>query len=327
MMKPAESLGEITDSALAIQSAEPGITKQYRPSAGSITESSRPTSRQIPTGKKLYVARREACDVASIESIVLKNDDVELAVKLAVPLEISTGEVCCVRSNFDASVWQFETSAVNCYGSILVLNHSADVRFTNRRRFLRVSANKAAFIARFPFARTLASNDDDDDAGEDLADSIAKAWGPPEFVPAVVTELGGPGLCIEAPLDVEVGDRVVVILRMTEEPTLNSVRDQRDISLRQAMEQKTKVTPLRIIEDIGEVRRTRAIQDGLSMAVELTGLSISNVNELTRETNVASLNTDIHTHIVSAEANRDYQIVRPRPAYSLCCEPVASVTL
>ena len=48
-------------------------------------------------------------------------------------------------------------------------------------------------------------------------------------------------------------------------------------------------TAVSIVQDIGEVRHTKATQNGLSIAIELTGLSDSDVNELIRATNAASL--------------------------------------
>jgi hypothetical protein len=53
--------------------------------------------------------------------------------------------------------------------------------------------------------------------------------------------------------------------------------------------QEGKAPTSRIVEDIGEVRHTKAIKNGLSIAVELTGLSDSDVNELIRATNAASV--------------------------------------
>ena len=43
------------------------------------------------------------------------------------------------------------------------------------------------------------------------------------------------------------------------------------------------------MEEIGEVRRTDGASGGLSIAVELTGLNDSNINELIRATNTALL--------------------------------------
>lgn len=251
-----------------------GFEKKRSISAATSNKSS---SKQIPAGKQLQMLRPNAADSTIIEATVIENNDVELTVKLDEPLESKPGDVWSVRYNYGASVWEFETSSISCYGNILVLNHSDKIRFINRRRFLRVPVNKPTFIARFPFARTLQPNND---GGQGPANISESGWGPPEFVPASVTELAGPGLRVEAPLEVKAGDRVIVILKLSEE------------ELRKPdMERTGKAAPEKIVEDVGEVRHTKKIKDGFSIAVELTGLSDPDINELVRVTNAASLKT------------------------------------
>ena len=251
-----------------------GFRRQYLSSTGSTTKLKELSSRQIPIGKKLHITHRINRNSGNIEAAVIGNNDRELWLKLTTPLESTPGEFWRVRYYFGASVWEFEASVVSSNGNTLVLNHSDKVRFINRRRFLRVVLNKPAFIARFPFTKTLVGDDDSGKAGSEAEQVPAGSeqvtsgcpWRPPEFVPAVVTELAGPGLRMEVPLEVEVGDRVLVVLRLNEEGAVS-----------------------KIVEDIGEVRHAKAIQNGLSIAVELTGLNDSDVNELICATNAASL--------------------------------------
>jgi hypothetical protein len=273
--------------------------------SSSAATSNKTSSRQIPAGKQLLITRPDAVDLINIESTVIENNDVELTVKLNESLESKPGEIWSVRYNFGASVWEFETSSVSCYGNILVLNHSDNIRFINRRRFLRVPVNKPTLIARFPFARTLQpENDSVREIGEDSADISSSTWGPPEFVPASVTEMAGPGLRVEAPLDVKVGDRVIVILKLSEE------QQQKPNS------QKTgKTNSEKIVEDIGEVRHTEKIENGFSIAVELTGLSDPNINELVRETNAASLKTRTKKHAAQVFIDgKEITPEKPEPA-------------
>jgi len=183
---------------------------------------------------------------------------------------VTFGEFWCVRYYFGSSVWEFDTSVVSYDGNVLVLNHSDNVRFINRRRFLRVPMKKRAFIARFPFERSFieSSHNSEDELVEDhdLAKTSA-VWGPPEFVPAVVTELAGPGLRIESSLEVKAGERILVVFNLAQE--------QDSIPANQGINRHTKRT-----------------QNGLSIAVELTGLSDSNIDELIRVTNAASLSVN-----------------------------------
>jgi hypothetical protein len=268
-----------------------GFRKQPLSSIGSLSKSSKKlSSRQIPVGKKLHITRRMPPDSKDIESTVIKNNDMELTVKLAVPVESTAGELWYARYQFGASVWEFDTSVVSCSGDILVLNHGDNVRFINRRRFLRVPVRKPALIARFPFAKTLGPINDD------CKDTSPVCWELPEFTSAVVTELAGPGLRIEAPLKVKVGERVLVIFKLDEgKDTEESIAQQ-----------SAKKQTIKMVEDIGEVRHIKTIQNGLSIAVELTGLNDSDVNELIRATNVASLKAN-------AEGPAETDISKPEP--------------
>jgi len=176
------------------------------------------------------------------------------------------------------------------------------MRFISRRRFLRVRVNKPALIARFPFSRTLPPNSDSSKKGHwSKRGSVNKpgnTWGPPEFMPATVTELGGPGLRIEAPLEVKAGDRILVIVNLSETIDARySIPDTRQES--------------RIVEDIGEVRHAKAIQDGFSIAVELTGLSDSNVSELIRATNAASIRTNGNRQANPDSAETEEKVSKP----------------
>jgi len=270
--KPEES--EQLKSELSYLREKLGFRKRVPVSIGPATKSRKLSSRQIPVGKKLQITRRKNRSFENIESTVIKNDDIELTLKLTTPLESIPGEFWRVRYYFGASVWEFDTSVVGCDGDILILNHSDDIRFINRRRFFRVPVSKTAFVSQFPFAKELAGVTY---STKDISNS-GNSWRPLEFVPAIVTELAGPGLRLDVPLEVKVGDRVLVAFIPDEE------RDEQTPPLGQ----NNKKVISKIVQDIGEVRHTKATQNGSSIAVELTGLSDSNVNELIRITNLAS---------------------------------------
>ena len=250
-------------------------------SIGAAGRAQKLSSREIPVGKKVHITRRTTRTSDSIEASVVKNSDEELMLELAMSVRITFGELWRVRYYFGISVWEFDTSVVSYDGDVLVLSHSDNVRFINRRRFLRVPVSKPAFVASYPFSRT--------------ADASVGTWGPPEFVPAVVTELAGPGLRIESRLKVKVDDRVLVMLRLDEE----NGRDPDEAI------QNGKTTTSKIIEDIGEVRQVKAVQNGFSIAVELTGLSDSDVSELIRTTNAASLKAGTEKQDVPEAANTE----------------------
>ncbi len=260
-----------------------GFQKQAPTSIGIATKARKLSSRQIPVGKNLHITRRKTRNLSTMESTVIKNDDLELTVKLAKTLESLPGESWRARYYFGASVWEFDTTAVSCNGDILVLNHNDDVRFINRRRFLRVPVNRSAFVATFPFSKEVVIEDDDskdNSSSKQTLDEVFRShWALPEFVPVVVTELAGPGLRMDIPLEVKVGDRVLVAFKLDEEKGQNAT----------SLHQDSKQTMFKIVEDIGEVRHSKATETGFSIAVELTGLSDSDVNELICATNAASL--------------------------------------
>jgi hypothetical protein len=299
-----------------------GFQKKTSVSIGLPTKLKRPSSRQIPAGKQLHITRRKPPDLGDIESTVIKNDNMELTLKLTTPVESKLGELWRARYYFGVSVWEFDSSVVRCNGDILVLNHSDDMRFISRRRFLRVRVNKPAFIARFPFSRTLPPNSVSSKKGHwSKRGSVNKSgntWGPPEFMPATVTELGGPGLRIEAPLEVKAGDRVLVIVNLSETIDARySIPDTRRESRNDPPTAGFDRNPAllgqesRIVEDIGEVRHTKAIQDGFSIAVELTGLSDSNVSELIRATNAASIRTNVNRQDTPSSVNTEENVSEP----------------
>ncbi len=250
-----------------------GFQSQPVRSIGTAGRSRKLSSREIPVGKKVHITRRTNRTSDNIEASVIKNSDEELMLKLAMSVRINFGELWRVRYYFGASVWEFDTSVVSYDGDILILNQNDDVRFINRRRFLRVPVSKQAFVASFPFSRQISGVSGN---SENVSVSM---WGPPKFVSAVVTELAGPGLRIESRLEAKVADRILVMLRLDEENGRGSAEPG----------QNSKITASKIIEDIGEVRQVRLIKNGFSIAVELTGLNDADVSELIRATNAASL--------------------------------------
>ena len=234
----------------------------------------KPDSRQIPEGRKLYITSVDTTEFFEAEALVIENNELELSVQPVQPVECEPGDKLCVRYYLDAPIWEFDTSVLRTADNILILQHSDNIRYVNRRRFLRVAVNEPAYIASFPFAKELSSNekserDDENNSSQDL-------WGPPKFVRADVTELAGPGLRLVTTLEVKVGDRVAVVLKLRNEGLSD-------------FSQKNKQKPEKVIEDIGIVRHTQALEEGFSIAIELTALNESNISEMVRATNEASL--------------------------------------
>jgi len=240
----------------------------------------KPDSRQIVRGRKLYITSLDTHEFFEVEALVVENNELELSIQPVQPVQCEPGDNLCVRYYFGAPIWEFDTCVLRKADNVIALQHSNKIRYVNRRRFLRVAVDEPAYIAAFPFAREVPGSENS--KHDDVNDSSERLWGPPEFVRADVTELAGPGLRLIAPLEVNVGDRVAVILKLSREKSQNY--NPSDFS--RSNQQK----PSKIIEDIGIVRHTQPLEEGFSIAIELTALNESNISEMVRATNKASLN-------------------------------------
>ena len=249
------------------------------------------SSRDIPVGKKIHITNSSVEDSSSIELIVMENDDMELTVSSQVPLENTKGQIWKASYYLGASIWEFDTSVIGCNGKIVALSHSDAVRFTNRRRFFRAAVNEPAFIANFPFKKTL--------LGENI--NPDDCWGPPQFVPATVTEIAGPGLRIEAPLQVSMSSKVLVVFSLTKPEKQNLIQNY-DYT-------NNKKQKPEIIQAVAEVKHIEEMNtnNNFSIAVELTGLGESELNELICRTNAASITEKLKKTNISAIADIDSQ--------------------
>ena len=299
--------GEQLKTQLAFLREKLGFRTQPSTDTKPFIKSRKLSSRQVSVGRKLYMARPKAGEAGNIGATVVRNTKSDLAVKLTQAVKVTFGESWCVRYYFGTSVWEFDTTVVSYDGDILVLNHSDDARFINRRRFLRVPVRKQAFIAHFPFAKTVAANSDSskEQAAEnsDWAEISTDTWGPPQFVPAVVTELAGPGLRIESALQVEVGERILVIFSLAEQEHQDGIVPEQQGTAR-----------AKVVEDIGEVKHIKAVENGLLIAVELTGLSDLDVDELVCITNAALLKISDENKDVPASESAEEDAVEQAAA-------------
>jgi hypothetical protein len=219
-----------------------GFATQEAVSQASLVRSSHASSRQIPIGKILQITRRKTPVAVRMETRLIRTDDLEFTVELPEVLKIVPGEVWNLQYNFGQSVWEFDARLLKADGQELTFGHSDDVRFISRRRFLRVEVHKEAYIARFGFA-----------GGEKI--------GVPQFVHGTLCEIAGPGLLIEAPLQVKNGERVLVVVQAADD---------------------------KVVQDIGEVRHIKPAEKGYAIAIELTEVKEANVDELVRLTNAAA---------------------------------------
>ena len=233
------------------------------------------STRQIPLKKKLYIKRNHRMTDGDLESTIVKNSPAGLTVEFRRPVEIVFGQPWICRYYSGSFVAEFETTVAKCSGHIVVLNHSNSIRRISRRKFLRVPVKKPAYVASFPFKKTPPTDVNrfriKNAATGKVSNSATECFEPPLFIPATVTELGGPGLRIEADLDVNVGDRVLLMFKL--DPTGTPTNSSRG------------TTPERILENIAKVRHITKREKASSIALEFVDLDDNEIDELVRATN------------------------------------------
>ncbi|MBN1359555.1 MAG: hypothetical protein JW993_03135 [Sedimentisphaerales bacterium] len=267
------TVDEIDQLRIEVASLREKLGFQVASRASGPVPSRTASSRDIPVDSVLELTRRRDRNRTTIQARVVRNDDIELAVDLETPVESHTSDAWRVRYSFGMSVWEFDTSSAGGEGKRLMLNHSDHVRFVNRRRFPRVVVSAPALIAHFPFVRRAASEVSETQIESDRRGRTdGMALDAPAFVEGVVTELAGPGLRIEAPLEVRAGDRVIVACHLASMAGDGGAAPAWDESEC-------------IVESVAQVRHWRSTSQGASIAVEMIGLSELDIDTLVRITN------------------------------------------
>ena len=269
-----------------------GFHQYTSPDTISTAQADAQSSRQIPLKKKIYIKRNHQQTNGDLEGTVIKNTPAGLTVQFTTPVEIIFGQSWICRYYSGAFVAEFTTTVVKCSGQIVVLNHSNHVRQINRRKFLRVPVKKPAYVANFPFKKEPSPDDyllrKKITSIQNTSGQTDEYFKPPRFVPATVTELGGPGLRINTDLSLNVGDRVLLMFKL-------------DQNKKMASTAKRKTGSEKIIEHIAQVRHITNEGSARSFALELTGLNDDGIDELIRATNEASfgMNKWSRSHPVS----------------------------
>jgi len=168
----------------------------------------------------------------------------QIVLEPAVAMRCESNESWTLRYAEGGLLWEFDARVVRQEetGRVVMLP-GGKVRCVNRRKFIRTPVDIPAFVAPFPFLR---------DAEDD---------GLPRFLPATLVEIAGPGLRIQAPLEIGMGERMLVGLRIDG----------------------------RVMQALGITRRPAVLNDqGIpEVVVELVGLTAPEVSELVRVTNAA----------------------------------------
>jgi hypothetical protein len=262
-------------------------------------QDSSPSTRQVPLKKKIYVISNHQENINDCEAVVIENTPAGLTVQFRTPVEIVFGKPWTCRYYSGEFVAEFDTIATKCSGQIVVLQHRNHVRLVNRRKFLRVPVLRPAYVAHFPFRKEPPMDFSQSrrkivDA-QNAPDRTEMHFELPLFVPATVTELGGPGLRINTRLSLNVGDRVLLMFKL-EQKTRTSVSSNPSRNVE------------KIIEHIAIVRHVTRDDENPSIALELTGLNDDGIDELIRATNEASIEMN------NRRINEHRSEVHPHPA-------------
>jgi hypothetical protein len=114
----------------------------------------------------------------------------------------------------------------------------------------------------------------------------------PEFKPAILTEIGGPGLRFESDMQVKNGDRMLVVLGLER----NGGRICEHLGTEFAHSKK------RLIRDIAVVRNVCEKAERRSIAVELVGLNDNEIDGLVKATNA-----ELIRNVKGGKISADYQ--------------------
>jgi hypothetical protein len=207
-----------------------------------------PTPLQATSSQHLALKAGSSLTVVShetprpVQATLLKVTEDGVVVQTDDELEVVAGAEWRVRYVDQGLQWEVDTTVMEGIEQRVFLRLTQEPRCVNRRRFIRTPVHRKAYMARFPFQRPAAEGD------------------VPVFVEGALTEIGGPGVRVDSSLRTQSGDRVLVVLKLSED---------------------------KVVEAVGVVRR--AVEDASTVltVVELLGLSNADINMLVQETRVA----------------------------------------
>jgi len=180
-----------------------------------------------------------------VAATVARVVDRDVVLQLEEPAPLRVGESCTLRRVRDNLCWEYQAMAVEAgQALVLAVRLIGAPKPTNLRRFVRVRTRKAARLAPFPFV--------DDRPADEV----------PQFVAGTLTEMGGPGLRIEAPIELSKGSRVLLMLELDGTHSLRAT---------------------------GLVRRSSLRDDGVAeVGVEIVGLNDEQMADLVKATHAAA---------------------------------------
>jgi hypothetical protein len=245
-------------------------------------ESPEMTTRDISTGKVIELTCPGRDEQIYLQGKVVANDSAGLVVELASWADTHVDQPWRVQYCDQAGVWQFETATVSSSGTIVTLAHTKSLYHADRRRFPRFTVTVPVLVAPFPPMRAGAKRAFSvDGSGQAVRISGRLPFTAPKFVRGTLIEMAGPGLQVEAPVQVASGDRVLVVFGL---PLVGMSRGAK----------RTSAVQWEVVEGLGYVTDCRPISAGMLIVIELTDFSDADAESLTRfASDIASLGSGL----------------------------------
>jgi len=195
----------------------------------------------IETGSHLKAVHADTGEVMDVS--VADMASTELTIHVADGANVQPGQQWILRFSHGQTIWEFDATVVAHADGKAVLHYCGEVRFVNRRRYRRTETALPAQICDYGFA---SGNDDSQ----------------PQFCPATVVEIGGPGLMmVETTHSAAVDDKVLIIVKFRSRS---------------------------VIQSLANVRWTSQSPGGLTtVGLEMIGLSDRDLNILIHESTLA----------------------------------------
>lgn len=147
----------------------------------------------LTKGSHLKGIKSDAGDV--MDMIVSRVTAVELTVHATGQADLAPGQQWTLRYYHGPTIWEFDSTILSHDEKETVLHYRDEVRFVNRRRYLRTETVLPATISDYGFFK---------------GDGNIK----PQFTQAMVVEVGGPGLMlIETTYPADVDDKVLIAVK------------------------------------------------------------------------------------------------------------------
>lgn len=214
-------------------------------------------SHDIAAGATVELFRQSNPDSAEVAAVVIRNDDLEIAVDTRTPVASAVGETWWVRYRLGVDIWQLEASAVSCEDRRLVLTQGGPVHAVDHVRAAPMPIHAPAMVGRFPFIQT---------AAMELEDGAPTDWF--ELVRGVVTQVSQSSLEIQSPLQVLAGERILVLFAVT--PAIAG--EAADGTERRG----------HVVGHVGRVKHRQAAGEETLIRIDLTDLTGPEVEELMR---------------------------------------------